>query len=216
MQDRDFEPFVAIMLGLADNFGAELSANGLEMRFEAMKAFSLDQVRQASMAILATRKFQKMPTVAEFLEHLQGGSCDDKAEVEAGKVIRAIEQHGGYTSVAFDDPVTQAVIAQGFGGWAKMCEELSAAEEKWFRKDFAKMYAAYARQRVEVFGHLPGRFELMAAADNSRFGPPALVGDKAKAAAIASGGVSMLHREEPLSIGDGLARMMPSPEKVRQ
>ncbi|MGE4537625.1 MAG: DUF6475 domain-containing protein [Desulfovibrio sp.] len=218
MQDRDFEAFVAIMLGLADNFGAELSANGLEMRFEAMRAFPLDQVRQASMSILATRKYMKMPTVAEFLEHLQGGSCDDKAEVEAGKVIRAIEQHGGYTSVAFDDPVTQAVIAQGYGGWTKLCEELVAGEEKWFRKDFAKMYAAYARQHVEIFGHLPGRFELMAAADNSRFGPPALIGDQAKAAAIASGGRAALSGDEPLEIGDGLSRMMPTPwlGKVKQ
>lgn len=216
MQDRDFEAFVNLMQGLADNFGAELSAPGLEMRFEVLKAYPLQQVQQAAMTLLATRKFMKMPTVAEFLEHLHGGSCDDKAEVEAGKVIRAIEQHGGYASVAFDDPVTQAVICQGFGGWAKLCEELNASEEKWFRKDFAKMYAAYARQRVEVFGHLPGRFELMAAAENSRFGPPALIGDQAKAAAIASGGKTMLHSDEPMALGDGLARMMPTHGKVKQ
>lgn len=216
MQDSDFEAFVAIMLGVADNFSAELSASGLEMRFKALKSYPLEQVEQAAMAILLSRKYQKMPTVGEFTEHLQGGSCDDKAEVESGKVVRAIEQHGGYTSIAFDDPVTQAVIQQGYGGWAKLCDELNAAEEKWFRKDFARMYTAYARQRVEVFGHLPGRFELMAAADNSRFEPPALVGDKAKAAAIASGGKAMLHGDELIALGDGLSRMMPEPGKVKQ
>lgn len=209
MQDHDFERFVALMQGLADNFGAELSAPGLEMRFEALKAFPIEQVQQAAMSLMATRKFLKMPTVAEFLEHLGQGSCDDRAEVEAGKVIRAIEQHGGYASVAFDDPVTQAVIAQGYGGWAKLCDELAVADEKWFRRDFAKMYAAYSRQRVEVFGHLPGRMELAAASGNARFDRPALIGDRAKAAAIASGGKPALGHEAPQSIADGLANMLP-------
>lgn len=209
MQDRDFEAFVAIMLGVADNFGAELSANGLELRFKALKAYPLEQVEQAAMAILLSRKYQKMPTVGEFTEHLQGGSCDDRGEVEAGKVIRAIEQHGGYASVAFDDPVTQAVIAQGYGGWAKLCDELAVADEKWFRRDFAKMYAAYSRQRVEVFGHLPGRLELAAASGNARYERPALIGDRSKAAAIASGGHPVLGSDSPRSIADGMANILP-------
>lgn len=216
MQDDDFVRFVALMQGLADNFGAELSAPGLEMRFEALKAFPLGQVQQAAMSLMETRKFLKMPTVAEFLEHMGSGSCDDRAEVEAGKVIRAIEQHGGYTSVAFDDPVTQAVIFQGYGGWAKLCDELAVADEKWFRRDFAKMYAAYSRQRVEVFGHLPGRMELASAAGNARFERPALIGDRAKAAAIASGGRPALGRDIPQAITDGLKNMLPCRGTVRQ
>ncbi len=216
MQDNDFEAFVNIMQGLADNFGAELSAPGLEMRFEALKAYPFPQVQKAAMSILATRKFLKMPTVAEFLENLGEGSCEDRAEVEAGKVLRAIEQHGGYASVVFDDPTTQAVIQHGFGGWAKLCDELNVADEKWFRKDFAKMYAAYARQRVEVFGHLPGRMELAAASGQSRFDRPALIGDRAKASAIASGGPASRLHDGLVSLGDGLPRLVPAQRVVNQ
>lgn len=190
--DHDFEVFTSIMRGLADNFSAELSAPGLEMRFKALMAYPLAEIEAAALDILATRKFTKMPTVAEFVERMGGGSVDDRAEVEAGKVLRAIEDHGGYTSVAFDDPVTQAVIVQGFGGWTRICDELAGAEEKWFRKDFVKMYAAYARQRVEVHGHLPGRFELQAAVGQARFSQPVLIGDRAKAHAIAAGGLHAL------------------------
>jgi hypothetical protein len=77
--------------------------------------------------------------------------------VEAGKVLTAIARHGGYASVVFDDPVTQAVIVQAYGSWVKLCEECGVEEpEKWFRKDFAKTWAAYSRQGVQQHGHLPG------------------------------------------------------------
>ncbi len=54
------------------------------------------------------------------------------------------------------------------------------------------MYTAYARQRVEVHGHLPGRFELQAAVGQARFSKPVLIGDRAKAHAIAAGGLHTL------------------------
>ena len=96
-----------------------------------------------------------MPTVADFLEHMSGGAVEDMAEVEAGKVLAAIGEHGSYASVVFDDPVTQAVIVRAYGGWVKLCAECGAQEsEKWFRKDFAKTWAAYSRQGIRQNGCL--------------------------------------------------------------
>jgi len=186
MTDADKKQFLTLMMGVAENFTAQLSKPGIAMRFEALREFPIEQVRDACTAIVTTRKFSKMPTIAEFMEYLGGGSVDDIAAIEAAKVLRAIKSIGGYRSVAFDNATTQAVIEYGFGGWAKVCAEMEADKEHWFLKDFAKTYGAYSRQGVKLVGPLAGRTEIgnsaMWAGHNSSV---ELVGDQGKALAIA-------------------------------
>ena len=97
----------------------------------------------------------------ELIELVTGvsGNLEDRACVEAGNVLQAVKRVGAYNSVKFDDPVTQAVISQGFGGWVKLCNELKSTEEKWFQKDFVRIYQAYAREGIKHNGHLAGQIE---------------------------------------------------------
>lgn len=83
-------------------------------------------------------------------------SLEDRAIVEAGKVLEAVSKHGAYSSVVFDSPVSQAVIARTYGGWARLCSECSTSV---FRREFARAWMAYFRQGVRLFGHLPGIIE---------------------------------------------------------
>lgn len=156
MTDTDKPKFEAIMRGLAENFGDSLSPVGIALRFEALKSYPFDEVKAASLSILANRRYTKMPTVAEFLTYLGGGSADDRAQVEAGKVWMALGSVGAYKNVLFDDPVTQAVIVQTFGGWQKLCRETMVDQQKWFIKDFCAAYGAFSRQGIKHFGSLPG------------------------------------------------------------
>lgn len=161
MNEHDFTRFSALMLGLAENFGQSLSPQGIALRFRALADHGIDEVEQAALSLMLHRKYTSMPTAAELLEHVHGGSVEDKAEVEAGKVLTAISDYGSYASVVFDDAVTQAVIVQAYGGWVKLCADCGTEEpEKWFRKDFARIWAAYSRQGVQRHGHLPGRTEI--------------------------------------------------------
>ena len=195
MTHDDFKPFSELIQGVAECYGQTLTAQGIALRFKMLEAFAYPEVERAALSIMATRKYTSMPTPADFLEHISGGSAEDKAEVEAGKVLTAIAKHGGYASVAFDDPVTQAVIVQAYGGWVKLCEECGAEEpEKWFRKDFAKTWSAYSRQGVRLFGHLPGRTEIANHASGwlEHIPAPALVGDHAKALAVLEAGTQPL------------------------
>ena len=126
-----------------------------------MAEHGIDEVEQAALSLMLHRKYASMPTVAELLEHVRGGSVEDKAEVEVGKVLTAISEHGSYASVVFDDAVAQAVIVQAYGGRVKLCADCGTEEpEKWFRKDFARIWAAYCRQGVQQHGHLAGRTEI--------------------------------------------------------
>ena len=202
MTEHDFDRFSGVMFGVAENYGQSISPQGVALRFKALAAHEINEVERAAMSIIMCRKYTSMPTVADFLEHLNGGSAEDKAEVEAGKVLTAIATHGGYASVVFDDPVTQAVIVQAYGGWVKLCEECGAEEpEKWFRKDFAKTWAAYGRQGVRLFGHLPGRTEITNHASGwlKHIPAPVLVGDLGKALAVLEAG------KQPLSITEAPA-----------
>ena len=204
MTQADFKPFSALIQGVAECYGQTLSAQGVILRFALLEQFGYAEVRKAALSIMATRKYTTMPTPADFLEHISGGSAEDKAEVEAGKVLDAIGRHGGYASVVFDDPTTQAVIVQAYGGWPKLCAECGVEEsEHWFRKNFAKTWAAYSRQGVKQSGHLPGLFEITNYSNGffDYVDPPKLIGDPDKARAVLEAGQSTLMLAEgPVNI----------------
>lgn len=156
MDIKDKAKFAEIMYGLAENFGDSVSPAGLKMRFAAMEKFSIEEVERAALSLVASRKFTKMPPIADFLEHIGGGSAEDHAQVQAGIVLNAIRSKGSYATVNFDDKTTNAVIAQGFGGWVKLCSELTTDKEGWFQKDFCKIYQSYKRTGIKQQGCLPG------------------------------------------------------------
>jgi hypothetical protein len=213
MTERDFDKFSAIMVGIAENYGQSLSPSGIALRFKTLEQHDIDEIERAAMSLITCRKYTTMPTVADFLEHLSCGSLEDKAEVEAGKVLTAIARHGGYASVVFDDPVTQAVIVQAYGGWVKLCEECGSSgvngeSEKWFRKDFARTWAAYSRQGIQQHGHLPGRFEISNSSNGylDAIPAPQLIGDPTKAKAVLEGGAPLaLTSQKPVNRGECLA-----------
>ena len=204
MTQADFKAFSSLIQGVAECYGQTLSAQGVILRFALLEQFGYAEVRKAALSIMATRKYTTMPTPADFLEHISGGSAEDKAEVEAGKVLAAIGKHGAYASVLFDDAVTQAVIVQAYGGWPKLCADCGVEEsEHWFRKNFAKTWAAYSRQGVKQSGHLPGLFEITNYSNGffDYVDPPKLIGDPDKARAVLEAGQSTLMLAEgPVNI----------------
>ena len=190
MQQTDFDSFSALMLGLAENYSQSITTEGIELRFKMLAPYSIAEVEAAAFSLLATRKYTTMPTVADFLERLGGGTAEDKAEVACSKALDAAAVHGAYRSVVFDDPVLQAVINNNFGGWAKFCQ---AESDKWLRKDFCEAYAAYSRQGFAAYGYLPGLCEV----ENSAKGlgqfvePPAMIGAADNCKAVLRGGSDM-------------------------
>lgn len=195
MTQADFKRFSVLIQGVAECYGQSLSAQGIALRFKLLEQFDFAEVQSAAYSVMTTRKYTSMPTPADFLEHIGGGSAEDKAEVEAGKVLAAIGRHGAYASVVFDDAVTQAVIIQAYGGWSKLCADCGVEEsEHWFRKNFAKTWAAYSRQGVKQTGHLPGIIEITNHCNgyHDHIAPPKLIGNPTKARAVLEAGKSIL------------------------
>jgi hypothetical protein len=158
MNIQDKSEFESMMRVMAENFSATVSVPLLKLYFKALEPYPLSQVQAAAFSIMSTRKYTKMPTLADFIENIQGGSSEDFAEVQARNVWMAIKQYGGAYPVVFDDPVTMAVVKIGFGGWSKLTSELEEDKMNWFIKDFIKTYGAFSRQGVKEYGFLDGRY----------------------------------------------------------
>lgn len=143
MKNNDFQRFTAIIRGLADNFSAEVTADGIDFRFECLKKYTIDQVSAASLALVRTRKYTKMPTIADFIEAIEG-TPDDRGEEQAMKVISAISQIGRYNSPKFDDHKTASIVAQI--GWVNLCD-MHTDKQKFFIKDFIESYKSETRRQ---------------------------------------------------------------------
>lgn len=186
MNSEDKIRFAEIMAGVAENFNATLSKPGLSLRFEALREYSIQAVEKAAHAILRSRKYTSMPTVAEFLEYLGGSSTEDLACIEGVKVLNAVKQVGPYRSVVFDDAVTQAVIQHSFGGWEKINAELTMDNEKWFLKDFEKAYKAFSRQGIKLHGKLLGISDHQNMIRGYKVAEPKMIGEASKAMHVLS------------------------------
>jgi len=160
MNQNDKDRFLKAFTFMAEVFAKENSKILLNAYFKAMDKFTIDEVVSAIETAICNVKF--FPKPVELIEMITGGSqnIEDRALIEAGKVLKAIKRIGKYKSVQFDDAFTQAVIVQTFGGWVKMCAELNTQEEKWFVKDFSGSYSAYSRQGIKHEGHLSGIAEI--------------------------------------------------------
>lgn len=165
--------FIEVMSALGEASGQESTPFKEKIYAQALEDMPIEAIEQAAWAIIKTRTFSTFPKIGEIREMI-GGKTEDQAQVQASIVWQSIQRYGAVRSVVFDDPVTMAVILQGFGGWQKLCKELMMDQLQWFIKDFSKHYAAFKRSGVVQYGMLPGW------ADPPNQGP-ALIGNQEKA-----------------------------------
>jgi len=154
--EDDFQGFSNAFGTLAEVFEKETSKTLVKIYFVALERYTKEQVIKAIERAIQECKF--FPKPVELIEFISGGTSD-KAVIEASKVISAVHKVGGYETVIFDDPITMAAIQVGFGGWIQLCEEMKSQDEKWFRKDFEKVYRACTLSQRKFFGYLIGRAE---------------------------------------------------------
>ena len=175
MNNNDFNDFANAMGSLAEIHSKEISPTLMKTYFKLFFQFSIEQIQKAVSEAMLTLKY--FPKPVELIELIQG-KLEDKAEIELSKVVNAIRRHGAYSSIVFDDPVTMAVIQNGFGGWIKLCDELLEHELKWFRKDFLRIWQAYHAQGMKSYGKLTGLHESNnSIAGLSYYEKPVLIGN---------------------------------------
>ena len=88
----------------------EPSELSIDIYYRALEKYPIEHIVAAfDMAIQKCRWF---PKPVELIEFISGDNVpvEDRATKEAIRVIESIRRVGGYKSIQFDDPVTNAVI----------------------------------------------------------------------------------------------------------
>ena len=135
--------FIEVMIALGEASGQESTELKEKIYAQAFEDFPIDVIEAAAWSMIKTRTLSSFPKIGELRE--------------SSKVWKSIATVGGYSSVCFDDAVTQAVIEHAFGGWGRLCAETLLDQQKWFMRDFVKFYSAFSRQGLRVNGALSGR-----------------------------------------------------------
>ena len=181
MQTNDIPQFIQMLHNLCEMYGKPRMGDEVAMlHFGALQDYSLEDVRKGFFAALRNPDSgQFMPRPADVIRELSGSS-DTRAAMAWAKVREAICRVGHMPSIAFDDAIIHAVIAD-MGGWVKLA--LISNDELPFReRDFLRIYRGYVGRPL---GDYPRYLAGMAETDNYAKGyavePPLLLGDAAKA-----------------------------------
>lgn len=164
MENNDRKAFAEIIYGLAEDIGTNISKPGLQLKFEALKSFPIEDVKSAALEIMKTWKSPRIPPVSVFLEHLGVKKIDAKnrAEIEADKIISHLNFYGSTEFPNFDDPVTRHLMSHRWPylRWAKAILE---SDLKWWRKDFLAAYQAFDMSGEAKFLEAPQDLKKLAA-----------------------------------------------------
>lgn len=174
MRSIDKAQFAGLLEALATTFGKQVDKAMLLGYWMGLSDLTESALERACMKAIRTCKF--MPKPAELRELAGILSPAAQAALAFADVDRALAVCGYYRSPNFEDVVINATI-RNLGGWLRVCELSPEEFDKWFRKDFERVYAIYAERGVgtEAGQPLIGYFEQQNAAHGHDADPPMLI-----------------------------------------
>ncbi|MHB8253884.1 MAG: DUF6475 domain-containing protein [Acidiferrobacter sp.] len=193
MDDREIAEFAVVVADVYELYGRECPDGIRGLWWEALKNYSIVEVRQAFSAHVRNPDGgQFLPKPADVRKNLEGGG-ESRALRAWTKVDQAVRRVGPWESVVCDDPLIHAVIAD-MGGWAGFGQ---VTDDEWpfKRNEFVKRYQGYVLRPPQTFSRaLSGH----AAQQNARVGGdaplPRLIGDPNQATQTYLAGQEVMHR----------------------
>ncbi len=140
----DTKQFAATMKALAINAGVDLTEDILKLYRAALKGFTVDQIGDAAKSVLLIWTYNRMPPLAVIIDHIGGApvKIEDKALIQANKIIEHLNLNGANVLPKIDDPVTKYLMTRRwpYQNWAKSVLE---SDLKWWTKEFCEAYRAH-------------------------------------------------------------------------
>lgn len=193
MKTADFDRFSMALTACAELYGRSVSEGAMSLWWQALERFDIEQIEKAfRLAVESPDGGQFMPKPADLIKRLEG-TATDRSLLAWGKLYDAMARVGAYTSVAFDDPAIHAAV-QDMGGWQKLCRT-PTEELPFIQRRFTEAHRVYSERPDAPFpAVLQGETEQQnRAAGRGVAQPPVLIGNPARAKAVAeSGGVQTL------------------------
>ena len=163
MDDSNKKDFAVLFYGTGELYDKAVTKNLLQLYFNALKTFSMDEITSGVNAHMMDSKHGSFfPKPADIVRHLQTGdiSTENKAELAWAQVVREIRVTGSYGSLKLDDKQALASV-KALGSWKQLCSS-SVDEMTWKKKEFMSMYETYEKTPLEMLpSSLPGRIALV-------------------------------------------------------
>ena len=188
MKAEDKREFNEIMQRALEFYDKELSAGALQLYWDCVKKFSMDDFRMAMSSCLTNPDTgQFMPKPADIIRMLEG-SNQNQAAIAWSKVMEAIGRVGPYRDVVFDDAIIHRAISD-MGGWINICG-MTDDDVPFRGNEFEKRYQGYSARNIlpDHVNVLPGLSNLHNNAEGLRLQKPALIGDQHKAMLVFNNG----------------------------
>jgi hypothetical protein len=156
---KDKAKFVSVVAGLAELYNRSLTDASIELWWLACKKMSIESFEAAvARHMHDPQRGRFMPTPADLVHQI--ARRRPTAISAWAEVLDAMEAHGAYQSVVFQDGVINAVI-RDLGGWPALCRRQGTdANPVWIRKEFEGRYEDYLLSGRFLRVRLPGLIEL--------------------------------------------------------
>lgn len=133
---------VAVCVGmLAECFNREASIATIQAYQVGLAGLSVADIKTATATALQSCRF--MPSPAELRELVGTLRASDRAELAWLAFQHAMQKHGPYKSIDFDDATINAVC-RSLGGWIALFE-VASGDWEFMRGKFLKSYEALSR-----------------------------------------------------------------------
>jgi len=162
MQSQEKPEFFEILAGLSEIFDKVLSKPTLEIYWNALKEYTIDDFKKATNNIVRTYKYASFPKPAEFIEYINPlQDIEAKAEFAMDEFWEHFND-SGHESFEWGDPVL-AMTVEHYGGWGMILDTMprdNLKDQIFWIKDFKKTYAIFVRfPRKKVRLRFIGLFE---------------------------------------------------------
>ena len=150
MQPSDRKAFLEVVVGFAELKGKQLSAPALELYWNAMQGWTIEDFRKAAAHLLQTCEF--MPTPKDF------NDLKKAAMMTEGEAWAAVMKHlkGGYRSGGLTPEIDRAVAAcGGYRSLAMMDSEKLTFQERRFAQHYGDMNDVVERRAAIGYDPLP-------------------------------------------------------------
>ena len=140
--DKNYKKEVAkILYMMAEMFRDKASEIMVEAWSHILSSedISIEEARDTAITIMKNRKYNKLPTAAEFLDIVRPKENPKQlAEAQADVILELIKTNP-WTPPFLEDPITMDLM-QTRWPWVTFASNLETKDVKWWRKDFVEAY----------------------------------------------------------------------------
>jgi hypothetical protein len=154
MENKDIKKFTAIIYGLAEEFGGTVSKSGIDLKFDSLKKYSIEEIVMAANWIVNNReeKYPPVPTTKEIISAIEkiNGKINPKtnAEFQVDIIFKYFNYYGSYCDHVFKDSITNYLMSNR---WSfRQIGMMPESELKWFRKSFVDAYTEMEKHEASL------------------------------------------------------------------